>query len=453
MFNKRNPMKYFSGSAFARLPLYKLVAGGTAAALTASVGLGVFAASFVPAPAPEATPTPTPVATPETAAPTPTPTPEPDIPLLADITVIQQDVGVQLYTMPEETPETAPTPTPAQEGEALPNKHPLLGVEAAITLTDTEGAVTEYAVDPETGTALAEDVEPGEYTVAIQPIEGYILPEASTVEVQEKVVYKADVEAVKEKIKQASEVNESAEDSGGGAAPIAEEVVDTVQYAESSKEESGRKTVYTAKLSSSGHLLFADGSESPYLPVYKDGTQELTGAQRDANASANAMSVWLPGAADSIVTLGRNGRTMAMAHRNDEPRDEEDKIDLLEDPGTDGTGNTPAPDASAGPDASPSPSPEVTPTPEPTPEPTPAPTPEPTVAVTPPPAAAVPETDDGASDYGSTDDGASDYGSADDGVSDYGGTDDGSSDDGVSDYDDTGDGVSDYGETDDEDDD
>ena len=391
MFNKRNPMKYFSGSAFARLPLYKLVAGGTAAALTASVGLGVFAASFVPAPAPEATPTPTPAATPETAAPTPTPTPEPDIPLLADITVIQQDVGVQLYTLPEETPETAPTPTPAQEGEgeALPNKHPLLGVEAAITLTDTEGAVTEYAVDPETGTALAEDVEPGEYTVAIQPIEGYILPEASTVEVQEKVIYKADVEAVKEKIKQASEVNESAEDSGGGAAPIAEEVVDTVQYAESSKEESGRKTVYTAKLSSSGHLLFADGSESPYLPVYKDGTQELTGAQRDASASANAMSVWLPGAADSIVTLGRNGRTMAMAHRNDEPQGEGNEIDLLKGTGTDGTATTPSPDPSAEPSTSPSPSPEVTtppePTPEPTPEATPTPTPEPTPEPTPTP--------------------------------------------------------------------
>ena len=389
MFNKRNPMKYFSGSAFARLPLYKLVAGGTAAALTASVGLGVFAASFVPAPVPEATPTPTPAATPETAA--PTPTPEPDIPLLADITVIQQDVGVQLYTLPEETPESAPTPTPAQEGEgeALPNKHPLLGVEAAITLTDTEGAVTEYAIDPETGTALAEDVEPGEYTVAIQPIEGYILPEASTVEVQEKVIYKADVEAVKEKIKQASEVNESAEDSGGGAAPIAEEVVDTVQYAESSKEESGRKTVYTAKLSSSGHLLFADGSESPYLPVYKDGTQELTGAQRDASASANAMSVWLPGAADSIVTLGRNGRTMAMAHRNDEPQGEGNEIDLLKGTGTDGTATTPSPDPSAEPSTSPSPSPEVTtppePTPEPTPEatPTPTPTPEPTPTPTP----------------------------------------------------------------------
>ena len=25
MFNKKNPMRYFSGSTFARLPLYKLV--------------------------------------------------------------------------------------------------------------------------------------------------------------------------------------------------------------------------------------------------------------------------------------------------------------------------------------------------------------------------------------------------------------------------------------------
>ena len=30
MFNKKNPMRYFSGSTFARLPLYKLAAGGTA---------------------------------------------------------------------------------------------------------------------------------------------------------------------------------------------------------------------------------------------------------------------------------------------------------------------------------------------------------------------------------------------------------------------------------------
>ena len=53
MFNKKNPMRYFSGSTFARLPLYKLAAGGTAVVLTASIGLGAFAASVGPLSAPE----------------------------------------------------------------------------------------------------------------------------------------------------------------------------------------------------------------------------------------------------------------------------------------------------------------------------------------------------------------------------------------------------------------
>ena len=65
MFSKRNPMKYFSGNAFARLPLYKLVAGGSAVVLTASIGLGVMAASFTPQAQPE-TPLETDVPTEET---------------------------------------------------------------------------------------------------------------------------------------------------------------------------------------------------------------------------------------------------------------------------------------------------------------------------------------------------------------------------------------------------
>ena len=78
MFNKKNPMRYFSGSTFARLPLYKLAAGGTAVVLTVSIGLGAFAASVGPLSAPEPSPTPIVTATPETAAtPTPSPTPSP----------------------------------------------------------------------------------------------------------------------------------------------------------------------------------------------------------------------------------------------------------------------------------------------------------------------------------------------------------------------------------------
>lgn len=409
MFNKRNPMKYFSGNAFARLPLYKLVAGGSAAVLTASIGLGVFAASFTPMAAPEPTPepTPAPVVTP---TPTPEPTPEPAKELLADVSVVQQDVGVQLYTLAEQTEESAATPEPTpqddQEGETS-DKVPLLGVEATITLTDGEGQTTDYALDTETGTALAEDVDPGDYTVTVQPIEGYLVPESTTVTVQEKVVYKADVEAVKEKIVQASEVNESAEDSAvntAGAAPIAEEVTDTVQYAESDKQETGKTTTYTAKLSSSGHLLLKDGTETAYLPVYKDGTQELIGAKRDSSYAPNsAMSVWLPGAADSIVNLGSTGRTMSMAHRTDANPEvvmlEETASPAPAESGSETTSSAPTAEQTATPaptqEPTPVPTPEATPTPAPTPEvtptpvptqaPTPTPTPVPTPEVTPTP--------------------------------------------------------------------
>ena len=387
MFTKKNPMRYFSGSTFARLPLYKLAAGGTAVVLTASIGLGAFAASVGPLSAPEPSPTPIVTATPETAAtptpsPTPSPTPEPDKPLTMEASVIQQDVGVTLYV--ENTPEPSPTPdasaspspTPsksAKEEDAESEKTPLLGVAATITLTDAKGNATDYELDTETGTALAEDVTPGDYTLAVQPIEGYTQPEAQTVTVKEKVVYKADVKAVKEKIVQASQVNESAEDSGvsnAGSAPIVNEVTDTVTYADSAKTETGSKTSYTAKLSSSGHLLLADGTETPYLPVYQDGTKDLIGAVRDTNYAANtATAAWLPGAADSVTLLGAASTRMAWVHRADEP------VTVQED--TDGA----------------APAAEETPVPaDPTPEPTPESTPEPTPEATPAPTAAPTET-------------------------------------------------------------
>lgn len=389
MFNKKNPMRYFSGSTFARLPLYKLAAGGTAVVLTASIGLGAFAASVGPLSAPEPSPTPIVTATPETAAtptpsPTPSPTPEPDKPLTMEASVIQQDVGVTLYVEnapePSPTPDASasPSPTPsksAKEDDAENGKTPLLGVAATITLTDAKGNATDYELDTETGTALAEDVTPGDYTLAVQPIEGYTQPEAQTVTVKEKVVYKADVKAVKEKIVQASQVNESAEDSGvsnAGSAPIVNEVTDTVTYADSAKTETGSKTSYTAKLSSSGHLLLADGTETPYLPVYQDGTKDLIGAMRDTSYAANtATAAWLPGAADSVTLLGAANTRMAWVHRADEP------VTVQEDTG----GAAPTAEETPVPaDPTPEPAPEITP--EPTPEATPAPTEAPTQAPT-----------------------------------------------------------------------
>lgn len=397
MFNKKNPMRYFSGSTFARLPLYKLAAGGTAVVLTASIGLGAFAASVGPLSAPEPSPTPIVTATPETAAtptpsPTPSPTPEPDKPLTMEASVIQQDVGVTLYveSAPEPSPtpdaSASPSPTPsksAKEDDAENEKTPLLGVAATITLTDAKGNATDYELDTETGTALAEDVTPGDYTLAVQPIEGYTQPEAQTVTVKEKVVYKADVKAVKEKIVQASQVNESAEDSGvsnAGSAPIVNEVTDTVTYADSARTETGSKTSYTAKLSSSGHLLLADGTETPYLPVYQDGTKDLIGAMRDTSYAANtATAAWLPGAADSVTLLGAANTRMAWVHRADE------ETPVPADPTPEPTPEStpePTPEATPAPTEAPTETPAETQTPAPTAAPTEAPTAAPTQAPT-----------------------------------------------------------------------
>ena len=387
MFSKRNPMKYFSGNAFARLPLYKLVAGGSAVVLTASIGLGVMAASFTPQAQPEPTPEPTAIveATP-TPTPEPTATPEPDKDLYVDVTVVQQDIGVELYTLPTTTPESA-----SDKDEDAEEKLPLLDVAATVTLTDKDGKTTDYELDTKTGTALAEEVEPGDYTVTVQPIEGYVTPESKTVTVNEKVVYKADVAAVKEKIVQASQVNESAEDSASknaGAAPIAEEVTDTVTYAESAKTETGKTTTYTAKLSSSGHLLLSDGTETPYLPVYKDGTKDLAGAKRDDSyAAAQSTAAWLPGAANAIVPLAVTTRVIHHADDNEGIMEVDENGESGSSSASGDSESTPTPIPEQ--EATPTPEPEVTTTPEPTatPEPTPTATPEPTATPTPAPTA------------------------------------------------------------------
>ena len=387
MFSKRNPMKYFSGNAFARLPLYKLVAGGSAVVLTASIGLGVMAASFTPLAQPEPTPEPTAIveATP-TPTPEPTATPEPDKDLYVDVTVVQQDIGVELYTLPTTTPESA-----SDKDEDAEEKQPLLDVAATVTLTDKDGKTTDYELDTKTGTALAEEVEPGDYTVTVQPIEGYVTPESKTVTVNEKVVYKADVAAVKEKIVQASQVNESAEDSASknaGAAPIAEEVTDTVTYAESAKTETGKTTTYTAKLSSSGHLLLSDGTETPYLPVYKDGTKDLAGAKRDDSyAAAQSTAAWLPGAANAIVPLAVTTRVIHHADDNEGIMEVDENGESGSSSASGDSESTPTPTPEQ--EATPTPEPEVTTTPEPTatPEPTPTATPEPTATPTPAPTA------------------------------------------------------------------
>ena len=386
---RKNPMKYFSGSAVSRLPLHKLIAGGMAALLCASLGIGAMAAGFTapepaaptPTPAPTAAPTasPAPTATPES-APTPTPAPTPQPGMEMEVTVVQQDIGVQLYalTYPEGTTLEDLEGEDAVEALRTPFTHTTLNV----TITDEDGNETEYPVDTATGTALAEDVEPGEYTVTAPGIGDYTAPEPQTVTVKEKVVYKADVAAVKDKIVQANEVVESQEDSGygtGGGAPIAEEVTDTVSYAESSAEETGAEVYYTAQVSEDGYLLLSDGTKTPYRPQYAEGTDHITGAVRDTAFGVEAV----PGSL-VVVPLGHLGESRIVpvedAAPAAQPTPESQPAPLNEDAAAKSTeqpAETPAEAPTAAPTAEPTPAPTAEPTPEPTPAPTEAPTPSP----------------------------------------------------------------------------
>ena len=302
MGKKPNYGQYFSGSRFMRLPLYKLAAGGTAVLLCAGLGLSVMAAAFngpdTPSkPAPTPTPAPAATAAP-TATPAPSATPTPVIDVQAEITVVQQDIGVQLYSV-SATGEDA-------ENDGDGGKQPLTGVAMTVRMTDAAGAVNEYPVDTESGTALAEEVAPGDYTIALPETEGYRCPEPQTVTVREKVVYKADTAAVKEKIVQAADVVESQEDTGSSAAPIANEVTDTVPFAEPGKTETGKRVTYTPQLSADGYLLMNDGTVSPYRPVYDETTKALKGATRGTLTAAPA-----GGVTDNAPAADANGALTA----------------------------------------------------------------------------------------------------------------------------------------------
>ena len=297
-----------------------------------------------------------------------------------EVTVVQQDIGVQLYalTYPEGTTLEDLEGEDAVEALRTPFTHTTLNV----TITDEDGNETEYPVDTATGTALAEDVEPGEYTVTAPGIGDYTAPEPQTVTVKEKVVYKADVAAVKDKIVQANEVVESQEDSGygtGGGAPIAEEVTDTVSYAESSAEETGAEVYYTAQVSEDGYLLLSDGTKTPYRPQYAEGTDHITGAVRDTAFGVEAV----PGSL-VVVPLGHLGESRIVPVEDvaptTQPTPESQPAPLNEDAAAQSTeqpAETPAEAPTAAPTAEPTPAPTAEPTPEPTPAPTEAPTPSP----------------------------------------------------------------------------
>lgn len=291
--NKRDLSRYFSGSKFSRMPLGKaLVALSCALAVTVSCGAGIaFTAvnaannsSSVPVSAVQVVSS-QPESQPEATA-TPEPTQAP-IQLEIEATAVQQSVGVTVMD--------------ADSGL------PVLGQDFEVQLTPKSGKASTYTVDPESGTLLIKQVDIGEYTVSVAEREGFVTPEPVTLAVKEKVQYKADVEAVKDQIKQSSEVNEAAEDNGNAshagagtgsgkdptlpeptAVPTPEPSGNDYDYNDSSAEER-KTTVYipdVAEQNGRKYLKYADGSISPYYvsktATAQDGTEFLVEATLDA---------------------------------------------------------------------------------------------------------------------------------------------------------------------------
>ena len=291
--NKRDLSRYFSGSKFSRMPLGKaLVALSCALAVTVSCGAGIaftavnaannsssVSVSVVQPVSSEAQSQPEATATPE-------PTQAP-VRLEIEATAVQQSVGVTVMD--------------ADSGL------PVLGQDFEVQLTPKSGKASTYTVDPETGTLLIKQVNIGEYTVSVTEREGFVTPEPVTLAVKEKVQYKADVEAVKDQIKQSSEVNEATEDNGNAshagagtgsgkdptlpeptAAPTAVPSGNDYDYNESSAEER-KTTVYipdVVEQNGRRYLKYADGSISPYYvsktATAQDGTEFLVEATLDA---------------------------------------------------------------------------------------------------------------------------------------------------------------------------
>lgn len=291
--NKRDLSRYFSGSKFSRMPLGKaLVALCCALAVTVSCGAGIAftAVNAANNSSSISVSVSQPVVEPVSSEPEATATPEPTqapVRLEIEATAVQQSVGVTVMD--------------ADSGL------PVLGQDFEVQLTPKSGKASTYTLDPETGTLLIKQVNIGEYTVSVAEREGFVTPEPVTLAVKEKVQYKADVEAVKDQIKQSSEVNEAKEDNGNAshagagtgsgkdptlpeptAAPTPTPSGNDYDYNDSSAEER-KTTVYIPDVVDQNgrkYLKYADGSTSPYYvsktATAQDGTEFLVEATLDA---------------------------------------------------------------------------------------------------------------------------------------------------------------------------
>ncbi len=397
--NKKDLSRYFSPSRLARVPLYKailavccaviLVVGtGAGIAVTAAnagansasqPGSASLAATAAPTLSPTASPTPEPTATPA------------PVQLALEATAVQQSLGITVMDA-----ETG-APVLGEDFEVTlkytaPKKSSSKAGSSSASSSKPQKEITTYNIDPKTGTLLIKEVAVGDYTITVTEREGYVVPGPATASVTEKVTYKADTEAVKDKIKTESEVgagdivndNKVIDDqTSSGFDPTKDQPTKNDYDYNDSKTEPVNANVYllnsTNFIQQNGkwYLRSADGSRSNYYVAEADQKTDVNGNKFAVKATLDKAA---PASVGGVMGFSLASLFFPTAYA-DENESGSSSASNVESPVPPTEIPTPEPTAE------PTPVPTAEPTAEPTPEPTAEPTPAPTATPTPSPTA------------------------------------------------------------------
>ncbi|WP_418455225.1 glycoside hydrolase family 25 protein [Allofournierella sp.] len=405
--NKKDLSRYFSPSRLARVPLYKailavccaviLVVGtGAGIAVTAAnagansasqPGSASLAATAAPTLSPTASPTPEPTATPA------------PVQLALEATAVQQSLGITVMDAETGAPVLGEDFEVTLKYTAPKKSSSKASSSSGASSAKPQKEITTYNIDPKTGTVLIKEVAVGDYTITVTEREGYVMPGPATASVTEKVTYKADTEAVKDKIKTESEVgagdivndNKVIDDqTSSGFDPTKDQPTKNDYDYNDSKTEPVNANVYllnnTNFIQQNGkwYLRSADGSRSNYYVAEADQKTDVNGNKFAVKATLDKAA---PASVGGVMGFSLASLFFPTAYA-DENESGSSSASNVESPVPPTEIPTPEPTAE------PTPVPTAEPTAEPTPEPTAEPTPAPTATPTPSPTAAPAPTPD-----------------------------------------------------------
>ena len=405
--NKKDLSRYFSPSRLARVPLYKailavccaviLVVGtGAGIAVTAAnagansasqPGSASLAATAAPTLSPTASPTPEPTATPA------------PVQLALEATAVQQSLGITVMDAETGAPVLGEDFEVTLKYTAPKKSSSKASSSSGASSAKPQKEITTYNIDPKTGTVLIKEVAVGDYTITVTESEGYVMPGPATASVTEKVTYKADTEAVKDKIKTESEVgagdivndNKVIDDqTSSGFDPTKDQPTKNDYDYNDSKTEPVNANVYllnnTNFIQQNGkwYLRSADGSRSNYYVAEADQKTDVNGNKFAVKATLDKAA---PASVGGVMGFSLASLFFPTAYA-DENESGSSSASNVESPVPPTEIPTPEPTAE------PTPVPTAEPTAEPTPEPTAEPTPAPTATPTPSPTAAPAPTPD-----------------------------------------------------------